>query len=227
MGTNIFIKNNTEFFENTINPANGMDLLKQISTDSIKVVFFDPQYRGVLDKLSYGNEGESRGKQRSNLPQMTEKIIQEFFKEIDRILVPSGYLFLWIDKFHLVEGIQSWLQHKRLKSVDMITWNKLKMGMGYRTRRQSEYLVVLQKEPLRAKQTWKIHNIPDVWSERVEKNHPHSKPVKLQKELIMAVTNKGDVVVDPAAGGYSVLKACRASNRRFLGCDLLKPTGVL
>jgi site-specific DNA-methyltransferase (adenine-specific) len=43
----------------------------------------------------------------------------------------------------------------------------------------------------------------------------------LQERLIQAVTNPGDIVVDPAAGGYSVLKAARNTERRFLGCDLL------
>ena len=40
----------------------GVELLKQIPDKSLKVTFFDPQYRGILDKLSYGNEGESRGR---------------------------------------------------------------------------------------------------------------------------------------------------------------------
>ena len=34
--------------------------------------------------------------------------------------------------------------------------------MGYRTRRKSEYCLVLQKVPLRAKGVWRSHNIPDV-----------------------------------------------------------------
>ena len=37
------------------NKIDGLVLLKGIDTESVKVAFFDPQYRGVLDKLSYGN----------------------------------------------------------------------------------------------------------------------------------------------------------------------------
>ena len=36
----------------------GLELLKQIEDSSIALCFFDPQYRGVLDKMKYGNEGE-------------------------------------------------------------------------------------------------------------------------------------------------------------------------
>ncbi len=202
------------------NLIDGIELLKQIKDKSLKVVFFDPQYRGVLDKMQYGNEGKSRGKQRSELIQMTEETIVAFLREIERVLVPSGYLFLWVDKFHLVEGVRPWFSDMSINTVDMITWNKMKMGMGYRTRRQSEYLVVLQKAPQLAKATWSIHNIPDVWNEKTPKVHPHSKPIELQRQLILATTDEGDFVCDPASGGYSVFEACKLCNRNFIGGDI-------
>ena len=207
---------------NQKNKYNRIDLLDNLKENSVKVFFFDPQYRGILNKHSYGNEGVSRGRARSSLPQMSEVLIYEFISKIEKVLMPSGYLFLWVDKFHLVEGVSSWFGDiSTLSLVDMITWNKEKMGMGYRTRRQSEYLVIIQKEPKKAKSTWTIHNIPDIWSEKVEKRHPHSKPINLQKKLIEATTCEGDIVCDPASGGYSVLECCKELNRTFIGCDLV------
>lgn len=199
----------------------GVELLKQIQDKSLKVTFFDPQYCGILDKLSYGNEGKSRGKDRSDLPQMSEDIIKTFLKEIERVLLPSGYLFLWVDKFHLVEGVNPWISDLNMEIVDLITWNKMKIGMGYRTRRKSEYLLVIQKLPKKAKSTWTLHNIPDVWDEKVVKTHTHSKPIELQKQLILATTNEGDLVCDPASGGFSVFEACKLTNRKFIGGDLV------
>ena len=217
----MLIKNDIAVKVNYRNIIDGIELLNNISDRTIKVAFFDPQYRGVLDKLSYGNEGKQRGKQRSSLTQMSEETIIKFLSEIERVLLPSGYLFLWVDKFHLVEGIKGWFEKlPSMQTVDMITWNKMKMGMGYRTRRQSEYLIVLQKAPILAKSTWTIHNIPDIWSEKSHKIHPHSKPIELQKQLILATTNEGDFVCDPAAGGYSVFEACLLSNRNFIGGDI-------
>lgn len=212
---------NSNLKTNFKNKTDGVVLLKSIEDASLKAVFFDPQYRGVLDKLSYGNEGKQRGKARSSLTQMSFDTIREFFKEIDRVLMPNGYLFLWVDKFHLVEGVKSWFDDiEDIEPVDMITWNKQKIGMGYRTRRKSEYLVILQKAPRKAKSTWTIHNIPDVWDEKVEKIHPHSKPIELQKQLILAVTEEGDFVCDPASGGYSVFEACKQTKRNFIGGDI-------
>ena len=202
------------------NLADGLDLLDCINDNTVKTAFFDPQYRGVLDKLKYGNEGQTRGKARSALPQMDEKTIIRFIENIDRVLLPSGHLFLWVDKFHLCQGVLNWFEHTSMNLVDMIVWDKAKIGMGYRSRRKSEYLVVFQKKPVRAKGCWSDHAIPDVWEEKTQKVHPHSKPVELQKRLIEATTEPGDVVLDPAAGGFSVMEACILSGRRFIGGDI-------
>ena len=200
----------------------GRDLLSQVPENSIPVVFFDPQYRGILDKMNYGNEGVNRGKDRSLLPQMTEKIIEEFILKINRILIPSGHLFLWIDKFHLCQGFRDWLTGTHLDIVDLITWNKKRMGLGYRTRRCTEHLVILQTLPRKAKGVWKIHTIRDIWEESIDdKNgHTHRKPVQLQSDLIQAVSDKDDIVVDPAAGSFSVMEAANKVGRNFLGCDI-------
>ena len=198
----------------------GLILLQTLENGSSSIVFFDPQYRGILDKMNYGNEGE-RQIERSKLTQMSERKIITFVREIDRVLKPSGHLFLWTDKFHLCEGIASWLKKTDLAIVDMVVWNKGRIGMGYRTRRSSEYLLILQKTPIKSKGVWLVKNIPDVWTEKInKKKHPHQKPLELQKILIEAVSNVGDLVIDPAAGSYSVLEACLLTKRTFLGCDI-------
>ena len=152
---------------------------------------------------------------------MSDDIIKSFIKKIANCLIASGHVFLWMDKFHLCTGFLDWIDGANLDVVDMITWDKQKMGMGYRTRRRGEHLIILQKAPRKAKGVWKIHNIPDVWDEEVRpKGHTHRKPVKLQGELIEAISNPGDVIIDPAAGSFSVLEACQNRNRSFLGCDI-------
>ena len=207
---------------NTRLKMDGLQFLNLLPSDSFPVAFFDPQYRGVLDKLGYGNEGEERSKARCALEQMDEDTICAFVRGIADALIPSGHLFLWMDKFHLCTGFSDWLKDTRLDVVDMLTWYKKRIGMGYRTRRASEHIVVLQKKPRRAKGVWQIHNIPDVWPEEVKRNggHTHKKPLDLQGKLIEAVSNAGDTVIDPAAGSFSVMEACRRRGRDFLGCDL-------
>ena len=198
----------------------GLELLEMLEDDAVPVAFFDPQFRGVYDKMKYGNEATSRNHVRVKLPQMSEEVITKFTQEIGRVLIPSGHLFLWMDKFHLCTDFRNWIVGTSLSVVDMVTWDKGRMGLGYRTRHQTEFCIILQKEPRRAKGVWTVRNIPDVWREKIKKTHPHNKPVQLQARLIEAVTAPQDLVIDPAAGSFSVLEACRVIGRNFLGCDI-------
>ena len=60
-----------------------------------------------------------------------------------------------------------------------------------------------------------------IYLSEVKRNgHTHSKPIGLQGKLIEAVSHAGDIVIDPAAGSFSVMEACRQSSRNFLGCDI-------
>ena len=215
------LKNDEGIKLNDKNVCDGLQLLLNIHDKVITGCFFDPQYRGIMEKMKYGNEGETRQIERSSLDQMNEVVIKSFINEIDRVLINSGHLFLWIDKFHLCEGTSEWFKNTSLHVVDLITWDKGKIGMGYRTRRKSEYLLVLQKEPIRAKGVWCKHDIPDVWTEKITgKIHPHQKPLHLQKSLISAISSKSDYILDPCAGSYSILTACKEISRNFIGSDL-------
>jgi phosphoserine aminotransferase len=59
------------------------------------------------------------------------------------------------------------------------------------------------------------------WTEKVDRRvHPHAKPAGLIRRLIAAVTEPGDLVVDPAAGGFTVMHVAHELGRRFVGCDI-------
>jgi site-specific DNA-methyltransferase (adenine-specific) len=152
------------------------DALMLLPSDAVPLVFFDPQHRAVLDHLKFGNEG-ARQRGRALFPAMSEDAIAAIENEIARILAPTGYLMRWADTFGLCEA-----HHLRipLKTVDLIAWNSLRIGMGKRSRRRGDYLLVLQKPPIRAGATWKDHGIPSRWPEKVERaTHPHAKPIGL------------------------------------------------
>jgi len=209
---------------NTRNFGCGLNMLRQCGDGLAAAAVFDPQYRGVLDKLALGNEG-ARQKKRALLKQMPEEVIATFLSEIARVLCPSGHLFLWVDKFHLAEGVGPWVRGAGLEMVDYIVWNKGVLGMGYRSRRVSEFVVVAQKPPVRAKDIWADRAIRDVVEEKVEaprSGHPHKKPVQLQARLLGAVTRPGDVIIDPAAGSFSSMESCALlDDRIYYGTDLI------
>ena len=105
---------------NRRNRCDGLELLESIPPAAVPLCVFDPQYRGVLDKMRYGNEGERRGHQRSALPQMNGDVIAEFITRIAAALTPSGHLFLWVDKYHLCSGVDAWLKGTDLEVVDLV-----------------------------------------------------------------------------------------------------------
>jgi site-specific DNA-methyltransferase (adenine-specific) len=206
--------------ENVVQAGDALNLLQVLPPGCSKLVFFDPQYRGGLDKLAYGNEG-ARQKERAKLPAMTSGYIDTCCREAARVLRGSGYLMLWADVFNVCEA-----HHHRIKDVlpcvDLIVWDNLRIGNGYRSRRRGSYLLVLQKPPLAATRTWTDHAIPDRWVEKIDRReHPHIKPIGLIKRLIGAVTQRGDLVVDPAAGSFVVMHAAMQLGRTFIGCDLV------
>lgn len=208
---------------NSRQKMNGWALLRALDERIARLVIFDPQYRAVLDELKLGNEG-ARQKRRFDLPQMTDHDIQLFIEQIERVLKPSGYLALWVDKYLIGSGHHlRYLEFTtQLRTVDLLCWETQRFGMGHRFRAGTEYLLILQKEPKAAKGTWHNNSLRDWCSEKADRDsHPHSKPPQLTQDLIQATTRKGDLVVDPCAGSYVTLAACRITGREFVGCDLI------
>jgi site-specific DNA-methyltransferase (adenine-specific) len=205
---------------NVAQQGDALELLRSLPAGCTPLVLFDPQYRAGLDKLAYGNEG-ARQKERAKLPAMSDTYIDACCLEAARVLRGSGYLMLWADTFNVCEA-----HHHRIEDVlpcvDLISWDNLRIGNGYRSRRRGSYLLVLQKPPIVAKATWSDHGIPDRWVEKVNRNlHAHIKPIGLIQRLLGAVTKPGDLVVDPAAGSFVVMHAAHALGRNFVGCDLV------
>jgi site-specific DNA-methyltransferase (adenine-specific) len=157
-----------------------LTLLRSLPDGCAAVVFFDPQYRGVLDKLKFGNEG-ARHKGRYKLPPMSSEYIDACGREVARILRPSGYCLLWADTFNVCQA-----HHLRISDalpvVDLIAWDNLRLGMGKRSRRRGDYLPVLQTPPTSPK-TWRDRAIPNRWAEKIDlkvyprKVYRHTKPV--------------------------------------------------
>jgi site-specific DNA-methyltransferase (adenine-specific) len=201
---------------NVVQRGDALELLRGLPDACAALAFFDPQHRGVLDKLAFGNEG-ARQRERCKLPAMSENYIDACCREIARVLVPSGYCMRWMDTFGIGEGHH--LRVDCLKRVDLIAWDNERPGMGKRTRRCGDYLWVLQRPPVIAS-NWRDHGIRNRWREKVDRKiHPHAKPIGLIERLITAVTLPGDLVIDPAAGSFNVLTAARSVGREFIGCD--------
>jgi site-specific DNA-methyltransferase (adenine-specific) len=216
-----------EFLHSQVQQEDAFELLHTLPDACSSLIFFDPQHRHALDRLCYGNEG-AKQKARVKLPAMTAEYIHTCCLEISRVLRPAAYLMYWLDTYRVGQALQGHgLQLADvLQVVDVIAWNSGRWGNDYRSRRCGDYLAVLKRPPIRAKDTWRDHSIPSRWYEKINRKqypHPHAKPLELTRRLIAATTNPGDLVVDPSAGGFVVLHAAHQLGRDFIGCDFVLP----
>ena len=53
-------------------------------------------------------------------------------------------------------------------------------------------------------------------------NHPCPVPVKLMERIILLISNKGDLIVDPFMGSGTTAIACMRTGRRYIGFELSK-----
>jgi site-specific DNA-methyltransferase (adenine-specific) len=212
------------------NVGDALALLRAVPTEFTKLVFWDPQYRQLLDKQRFGNEGRNRGQRRKKLPAMSQEYITSCGAEIGRIMVPSGYCCRWVDEFQLLNGL---FKIGGLEHVGVVHWNNGRPGMGKRIRPTGGSVVLLQKPPIgvRAKALavrWKtLPMIRGVHFEKIpfpKAAHPHRKPIGLIAEIVLAATELGDIIIDPAAGSFVTLAAAVGCGRHFLGTDILPTT---
>lgn len=86
-----------------------------------------------------------------------------------------------------------------------------------------------KKEKTQMRSVWHIPEIEDVWVESTPKpsekkfgKHPTQKPVSLLRRVILASTNKGDLVLDPFTGSSTTGLVAYQHDRKFIGIDLEK-----
>lgn len=68
--------------------------------------------------------------------------------------------------------------------------------------------------------TWFFSRVCGTFKERGE--HPCQMPLAIMERIILAASNKEDVVFDPFAGSGSTLVAAKKHKRRFLGIEMSK-----
>ena len=205
-----------KFLLNTKQSGEALELLSNLENNSVSLIFFDPQYEPVKNVL------------RVDYPLYSQSDYQilRILEQIERILKPSSFCLLWVNKTLLGnDRIPLWLlKTLSLKIVDFLVWHKKNyLGLGTWLRSNAEFCFLIQKFPQSGK-LFKNRSFGNVWEENVlppsKRKHPHQKPKELIKALIVATTENGDFIIDPCAGSFVVLEICQELKREFLGCDL-------
>lgn len=228
-----------------------LKILEQIPDNSIDMIFADPPYNlsnggftvhaGKMVSVNKGNWDKSRGFNGDY------NFHYDWLSACKRVLKPGGTI--WVSgTYHSIYQCGHAIQSLGYHILNDIAWFKPNASPNLSCRfftASHETLIWARKEK-KAKHKFnydlmKNGNWPDdfikkpnlqmrsVWSiyppKKEEKRfgkHPTQKPIDLLVRIILASTDKGDVVLDPFTGSSTTGLAATLNNRKFIGIDMEK-----
>ena len=203
-----------------------ISFLKKLPSNSIDIIATDPAYAGMNNKLKlgkgrivgqYAEKGSTEGKWFKEFEDSEENYI-DFLTECKRVLKEStGHIYIMFDSYSLLSLGN--VVRKFFDVKNLITWDKVNIGMGHYYRRRHEYILFATNGNTR-----KIRNrsFPDVWRfKRIHNlSYPTQKPVEVFQAMIYASSEDGFTVCDPFLGSGSSAIAAIKNNCNFIGCDI-------
>ncbi len=203
-----------------------ISFLKKLPSNSIDIIATDPAYSGMNNKLKlgkgrivgkYSDKGTENGKWFGEFED-SEENYSVFLTECQRVLKKStGHIYIMFDSYSLLTLGNIVRNHFDVKNL--ITWDKVNIGMGHYFRRRHEYIIFATNGNTR-----KIKNrkFPDVWRFKRIHNlkYPTQKPVEVFQAMIHASSEKDFTVCDPFTGSASSAIAAIKNNCKFIGCDI-------
>lgn len=214
--------------------GDAVKLLKSIEEKSIDLLIADPPYNLSKD---YGNKSDSRT--------FNDYIdfSKEWVKEAKRVLKDSGTIYVFMG-FRFISYLYQILEKdNNLKFCNWICWhytqgigkrkgfsprhddilmftksNKFKFNLDAVRVPQKYYRSVNNMRGANPGDVWKFSHIH--YCQENRQNHPTQKPEGLIERMVLASSNKGDLILDPFAGSGTTLRVCQQLNRNCIGFEL-------
>ena len=231
--------------------ANCLDILDSLPEESVDMIFADPPYflssgsftcqNGKMVSVKKGDWDLSNGT-RKNFD-----FHVEWIKACRRVLKPSGTIWisgtyhsiyqcgfaLEMNKYHLLNDI-AWFKPNASPNLscrfftashESLLWarreKKAKHIFNYDLMKNGEWPEDQLKKPgLQMRSVWSL-NTPKPIEKKYGK-HPTQKPFDLLKRIVLASTNKGDLILDPFTGSSTTGLAAYLYGRKFIGVDTEK-----
>lgn len=210
----------------TIYQQDVIRFLSGLPSESVDLVVTDPAYSGMNQHLKLGkgrivgqyNQKGSEGKWFDEFHDTPENY-RLFLKQCERVLKPDRHLFIMFDSYSMLTLGAMVRDCFNVKNV--ITWDKVNIGMGHYFRRQTEFILFACK----GKRPISRRDIPDIW--KIKRLHgapyPTQKPVELFEAMIASSRESKDrdfMVCDPFVGSGSSAIAALKQGASFIGCDI-------
>lgn len=226
-------------------------LLGQLAENSIDMVFADPPYNlsnggftvhaGKMVSVDKGNWDKSNGFQDDY------DFHHQWLKAVRRVLKPSGTL--WVSgTYHSIYQCGHAIQSLGYHILNDVAWFKpaASPNLSCRFFTASHETLIWARKEKKAKHTFNYDlmkngewaedfikkpnkQMRSVWAlgtpkpnEKTFGKHPTQKPMSLLERIVLAATNKGDVILDPFTGSSTTGLAAVKHGRKFIGIDLEK-----
>ena len=202
-----------------------LDFLRSLDDGSVDIIVTDPAYSGMNRHLQLGH-GRIVGHYGSNSDTAERKWFQEFHDDPDtyrhflteckRVLRNNRHLYIMFDSYSLLT--LGPIVREVFDVKNLITWDKIVIGMGHYFRRRHEYVLFATK----GKRKLSRRDIPDVWRfRRIHRaTYPTQKPVEVFAAMLCGSVEPGFVVCDPFVGSGSAAIASLKRGCSFVGADV-------
>ncbi len=232
--------------------GDSLKLLKEMPENSVDMIFADPPYNlsnggftcdaGRMVSVNKGDWDKSKGFQDDY------NFHYNWLSECKRVLKPNGTL--WVSgTYHSIYQCGHALQALGYHILNDISWFKpnASPNLSCRFFAASHETLIWARKDKKGKHTFnyslmkngKWHEadqikkpekqMRSVWAintpKPIEKKfgkHPTQKPEDLLKRIVLASTNKGDIILDPFTGSSTTGIAAHLYGRKFIGIDMEK-----
>lgn len=198
--------------------------LSKLPDESVNVLVTDPAYSGMNQKMQFGN-GRIVGEYKNGNGTKWFKEFHDieenyrlFLENCKRVMKENSHIYIMFDSFSLLTLAPLIREYFDVKNI--ITWDKVNLGMGHYFRRRHEFILFATKghKKLNSKA------LPDVWRfKRIHRaEYPTQKPVEVfEAMLVGSIEPKKDFVVcDPFLGSGSAAIAALKKGCSFIGSDI-------
>ena len=232
---------------NTIIQGDCIEVLKEISDNSIDLIFADPPYNMQLENVLYRPnntkvDGVDDEWDKFGSFHEYDDFCTAWLKECRRILKDTGTIWV-IGSYHNIFRIGNIMLNLGYWILNDVTWyktNPMPNFMGTRFTNATETLLWCSKKKKNKKYTFnhkimKRYNgnkqMTSVWqiglcigeerlkSEDGKKAHSTQKPEELLKRVILSTTKLGDVVLDPFFGTGTTGAVAKKLKRNYIGIE--------
>lgn len=200
---------------------------------------------GWLESNKYWTESKKFNKINAEWDKYSNTSYEDFsltwLSEIKRIVKPNGNIAIF-GSYHNIYKIGYLLEKLDLRIINSIVWYKRNAFPNVTQRmfcESTEYIIWAANNSQKKAKNWtfnyqtmkeinggkQMRNLFDVpntkTSEKSFGKHPSQKPIEVIKNLVLALTNEDDIIIDPFSGSGTTAFVAKQNNRKFIGveCD--------